>query len=166
MQICIFLLTEVLPIIFSLTDQNLSALSDSPPLQLQVTQQPRLNGAPTRQGGQVLHPHDFTRYSFSGSEDISNMIWLESQPGAGGGALPLDPSGSSLSRGRVSLSDPYPPPPNALSPNIHQWKRAQSRFSADLGSPPGGSSLISPRSSVTSEHSPRVAGGWLWWLGI
>jgi hypothetical protein len=94
------------------------------------------------------------------------MIWLESQPGGGSlhqSTLPEFTQTSRHSRGVISLSDPFPPP---ASPNIHQWsKKNQSRYSSDLGSPPGGS-LISPRSSVTSEHSPRVAGGWLWWLGI
>lgn len=87
------------------------------------------------------------------------MIWLDSQA-AGGSVLP-DPLQSG---GRVSLSDPFPPPP--MSPNFHQMKRGQPRASTDIGSPSGAASLISPRSSVTSEHSPRVAGGWLWWLGI
>lgn len=97
------------------------------------------------------------------------MIWLESQPG--GGSLYTSNQSvnestiSQQSKGRISLADPYPPP--MASPNMHQWtRRSHSRYSGDVGSPSGGSSLLSPRSSTTSEHSPRILGGWLWWLGI
>ena len=107
-----------------------------------------------------------SRYSFSGSEDISGMVWLDNNPG--GGPLYNPPASdhqlSSLVspiqnlKGRVSLSDPYPPP---ASPNIHNWSRKSNTLSNHLSN-----DLLSPRSSVTSEHSPRVAGGWFWWLGI
>lgn len=105
-----------------------------------------------------------SRYSFTGSEDISGMVWLDTNPG--GGAL-YNPdhqissiaSPAQVSRGRISLSDPYPPPPT--SPNFHNWNRKSHVASSHLSN-----DLVSPRSSVTSEHSPRIAGGWLWWLGL
>lgn len=108
-----------------------------------------------------------SRYSFSGSEDISGMVWLDNNPG--GGTL-YNPNISehqmssiaspSQVRGRISLSDPFPPPPT--SPNFQNWNRkSQAAPSNHMNS-----ELTSPRSSVTSEHSPRIAGGWLWWLGL
>lgn len=172
-QIGIFLLTEILPILFSLKEKNLHALAENPPVPVTAlvnTNQPSTITPRPNQNVQVFNVHDMnSRYSFSGSEDISGMVWLENN--AGGGALYNSTSQQSdhqlqsitsptqISRGRVSLSDPYPPPPT--SPNFHTWNRKSYPASNHLSN-----DLASPRSSVTSEHSPRVAGGWFWWLGI
>lgn len=173
-MICIFIFTEILPIAISLKDENLHALTEaslsSQPSQLPQAQRqiiPPMAAARINPNMQLLNPHDVnTRYSFTGSEDLSNTIWMDSY--AGGGAL-YNQELQSAAKVRVSLSDPFPPPsPNWTRKSIatqsrHSIGSIQPRGSGDHGSL---ASLISPRSSVTSEHPPRFAGGWLWWLGL